>query len=93
MLANEAEAQDLLQEVFLSLWQKASMFSVDRGSAFAWMVTQVRNRAIDRIRSRRRRSEILDAHAPEFEPHRLGHGFIGGKRGGTASERAKSAPP
>jgi RNA polymerase sigma-70 factor (ECF subfamily) len=68
MLANEAEAQDLLQEVFLSLWQKAPQFRADRGSAFAWMVTQLRNRAIDRIRSRRRRGELLEANAPELEP-------------------------
>ena len=68
MLANEAEAQDILQEVFLSIWNKASTFRVEKGSAFAWAVSQVRNRAIDRIRSRRRRGELLDAHGPELEP-------------------------
>jgi RNA polymerase sigma-70 factor (ECF subfamily) len=68
ILGNEAEAQDLLQEAFLSLWQKAPVFRADRGSAFAWMVSHVRNRAIDRIRSRRRRGELLDANAPELEP-------------------------
>jgi RNA polymerase sigma-70 factor (ECF subfamily) len=68
MLANEAEAQDLLQEVFLSVWNKAPTFRADRGSAFSWVVTQLRNRAIDRIRSRRRRGELLEAHAPDLEP-------------------------
>jgi RNA polymerase sigma-70 factor (ECF subfamily) len=68
MLANEAEAQDLLQEVFLSIWNKAATFRADRGSAFAWVVSQARNRAIDRIRSRRRRGELIDAHGPELEP-------------------------
>jgi RNA polymerase sigma-70 factor (ECF subfamily) len=68
ILVNETEAQDLLQEVFLSLWQKAPQFQANRGSAFAWMVSQVRNRAIDRLRSRRRRGELLEAHAPELEP-------------------------
>ena len=68
MLANEAEAQDLLQEVFLSIWNKAVTFRADRGSAFAWVVSQARNRAIDRIRSRRRRGELLEAHGPELEP-------------------------
>ena len=68
MLANEAEAQDLLQEVFLSVWNKAGAFHADRGSAFAWIVSQMRNRAIDRIRSRRRRGELLEAHAPDLEP-------------------------
>jgi RNA polymerase sigma-70 factor, ECF subfamily len=68
MLANEAEAQDLLQEVFLSVWNKAVTFRSDKGSAFAWVVSQARNRAIDRIRSRRRRGELLEAHGPELEP-------------------------
>jgi RNA polymerase sigma-70 factor (ECF subfamily) len=68
MVANEAEAQDLLQEVFLSVWNKAATFRAERGSAFAWVVTQVRNRAIDHIRMRRRRGELLEAHAEELEP-------------------------
>jgi RNA polymerase sigma-70 factor (ECF subfamily) len=68
MLANEAEAQDLLQEVFLSVWNKAGSFRADRGSAFSWVVTQMRNRAIDRIRARRRHGELLEANAPDLEP-------------------------
>jgi RNA polymerase sigma-70 factor (ECF subfamily) len=68
MLANDAEAQDLLQEVFLSIWNKAVTFRAERGTAFAWVVSQARNRAIDRIRSRRRRGELVDAHGPELEP-------------------------
>jgi RNA polymerase sigma-70 factor (ECF subfamily) len=68
MLANEAEAKDVLQEVFLSVWSKAETFRADRGSAFSWVVAQLRNRAIDRIRSKRRRGELLEANAPELEP-------------------------
>ena len=68
MLVNEAEAEDLLQEVFLSVWNKASTFQAQKGSAFAWVVSQARNRAIDRIRSRRRRGELIDANGPELEP-------------------------
>ncbi len=68
MLASEAEAQDLLQEVFLSVWNKASSYRTDRGSAFSWIVSQLRNRAIDRIRSRRRRGELLEENAPDLEP-------------------------
>ncbi len=68
MLANEAEAQDLLQEVFLSVWNKAPTFQAERGSAFSWVVAQARNRAIDRIRSRRRRGELMEANAPELQP-------------------------
>ena len=68
MLGSEAEAQDLLQEVFLSVWNKAGSFDPARGSAFSWVVTQMRNRAIDRIRSRRRRGELMETFGPDLEP-------------------------
>jgi RNA polymerase sigma-70 factor (ECF subfamily) len=69
MLGQEAEAQDLVQEVFLTLWNKAAQFDAARGSAFSWSVTQLRNRAIDRIRSRRRRGELLDTFGADLAPH------------------------
>jgi RNA polymerase sigma-70 factor (ECF subfamily) len=68
MLGSEAEAQDILQEVFLSVWNKAGTFDPARGSAFSWTVTQLRNRAIDRIRSRRRRGELMETFGQDLEP-------------------------
>jgi len=68
MLANAAEAQDLLQEVFLSIWNKAPTFRAARGTAFSWVVSQLRNRAIDRLRARRRHGELMEANAPDLEP-------------------------
>lgn len=57
------EAQDIVQDTFLQLWHKASSFDPARGSVFSWTATFVRNRAIDRIRTRRRRQELLAAQA------------------------------
>jgi RNA polymerase sigma-70 factor (ECF subfamily) len=68
MLSNEAEAQDLVQEVFLSVWSKATTFRTEKGSAFSWVVAQARNRAIDRIRSMRRRGQLVEANLPDLEP-------------------------
>lgn len=65
ILRDSAEAEDVTQEVFLTLWEKAAEFSDRRGSAFAWAVTLTRNRAIDRIRMRRRRGELLAQAAPD----------------------------
>jgi len=48
----------------VTLWQKASDFDASRGHAFSWAATLVRNRAIDRLRSRVRRSELLAQAAP-----------------------------
>ena len=42
----------------------ASSFESARGTAFGWAVTLVRNRSIDRVRMRRRRSELLADSAP-----------------------------
>ncbi len=59
ILNSAADAEDVVQDVFLALWEKAADFDASRGSAFAWAVTLTRNRAIDRVRMRQRRSELL----------------------------------
>ncbi|MBL9215524.1 MAG: sigma-70 family RNA polymerase sigma factor [Opitutaceae bacterium] len=67
-----AEAQDVVQDVFLQLWQKASAFDTARGSVFSWAATLARNRSIDRVRMRRRRAELLAGAAPELQPASAG---------------------
>ncbi len=64
IVSDPAEAQDLVHDAFIALWEKAAIFETERGTAFSWAVTLVRNRAIDRVRSRRRRSELLAASVP-----------------------------
>lgn len=48
---SQAEAEDILQEVFLQVWRKASDFDEARGRPFTWLVTLARSRAIDRLRA------------------------------------------
>jgi RNA polymerase sigma-70 factor (ECF subfamily) len=48
------EAEDLLQEIFMQIWNKASLFAEDKGSVFTWIVTIARRKAIDRLRSKDR---------------------------------------
>lgn len=59
ILNDTREAEDVVQEVFLALWEKAADFESTRGTVFAWAVTLTRNRAIDRIRKHQRRNELL----------------------------------
>ena len=72
MLGDTGEAQDLVQDIFLQVWRSAATYEPGRGSVFTWMATLTRNRAIDRIRMRKRRSELLANAAPELQPSALG---------------------
>ncbi len=52
ILRDRAEAEDVLQEVYLVVWRRAASFDPRRGvSPITWLVTLTRNRAIDRLRA------------------------------------------
>lgn len=69
ILHDQAEAEDVMHDVFISVWEKAADFDATRGTPIAWIMTLTRNRAIDRIRTRRRRREIIDQAADSDLPH------------------------
>ena len=46
------EAEDILQEVFTNIWEKAEQFDAASGSPYAWIVAIARNKSIDRLRSK-----------------------------------------
>src|SRR5262249_24177915 len=52
VIHNEAEADDLLQEIFMEIWNQAKNFSAQKGKPLAWMVTLARRRAIDGLRKK-----------------------------------------
>ena len=51
ILGKPADAADLLQEVYLEAWRKASNYDTARGAPMAWLVTLARSRAIDWVRA------------------------------------------
>ena len=57
MLRERPDAEDLLQEVFVQVWRQASNYNAERGSPEAWIVNIARSRAIDKLRSIRRREK------------------------------------
>lgn len=63
------EAEDVLQEVFVKVWEKAHTFNEDRGNVYSWLVTLTRNKAIDRIRSKGYKTQekaSVSVHEPAF---------------------------
>lgn len=70
IIHNDAEADDLLQEIYMEIWNQAANFSAQKGKPLGWMVTLARRRSIDRLRKRQayaRAEERLQA-APESQP-------------------------
>lgn len=61
MLHDEREAEDVLQDGFVLLWERASTFDPDRSKAFTWAVMLFRHKAIDRMRMLGRRNRLVDS--------------------------------
>ena len=55
------EAEEVLQEAFVAIWQRAGDFDATRGSAMGWLTTIVRHCAIDHVRRRAARPESRGA--------------------------------
>jgi RNA polymerase sigma-70 factor (ECF subfamily) len=59
LLADDAEAEDVAQEALVRLWQSAADLQIGADGVRPWLRRVVRNRCIDRIRSRRR-TDVTD---------------------------------
>lgn len=67
ILNNRAEAEDVLQEVFLQVWRRAADFDETRGRPFTWLVTLARSRGIDRLRTLASRERVAQAGAKDTD--------------------------
>ena len=63
ILGDRSEAEDALQDVYLSVWRRAGSFDPGRASPISWLATLARNRSIDRLRSAKRMSAAAPAEA------------------------------
>jgi len=68
LLSDRAEAEDVLQEVFVAIWNKAHQFDPARAGAAAWLSTIARNRAVDRLRASPARGALAPIDVAEDIP-------------------------
>jgi RNA polymerase sigma-70 factor, ECF subfamily len=69
LLKNPEEAEDVLHEVFLEVWERAGDYDPSRGSVRAWLVMRARSRGLDRLRALTRlRALSADAASLEDAP-------------------------
>src|SRR6266480_4468264 len=58
----EGEADDVLQEIFIQVWEEAARYSPKAGKPLGWMVTIARRRAIDGLRRRQAYSRVRERY-------------------------------
>ena len=61
ILRDPSGADDVLQDSFLSIWQKAGAFDPTLGNATTWMIRITRNKALDVLRKHKTRLRYMDA--------------------------------
>src|SRR3954447_19758668 len=93
-------AEEVVQETFLALWNRAELFNPDAGSLAAWLHTIARNRTVDRLRAIGRRAKLVpissmqsddDADSSALERMAASGGVVGGADLGPGPEGALDA--
>ena len=78
LMRTEALAEDVLQEGFINVWEKADSFTPGKGRALTWMSTVIRNKGLDKLRSLKTKAaeteiqyEGLEFSSKDLEPDSL----------------------
>lgn len=67
VLNNHEDTQDVLQEVSMQIWLKAGLYEPSKGKPLTWVTTMARNRAIDRLRAKKRRYRLNDTFEQQLD--------------------------
>lgn len=76
ILEDEREAEEVLQDTFVQLWQRAASYDAARSGPFTWMVMIARGLALDRLRRRSRQSAAFEGYRLNFERAESGDGLL-----------------
>lgn len=68
IVRDAAEAEDLVHDAFVAVVQRAEQYHAARGTVAAWLITTVRNLALDRARRRTRRAQIVEGELRHEQP-------------------------
>lgn len=74
----EADADDVLQEIMIQIWKEAAHYSPKAGKPLGWVVTLARRRAIDRVRRRQAYCRAKDRFTEQLDERPNGHLTISG---------------
>ena len=66
ILNDNSDAEEVVEDVFIKAWRGADGYDPDRGSVMSWLWTMCRSRALDRVRARTRRQQVMDAAANDL---------------------------
>ncbi len=67
LLGDRGVAEEITQEVFLSLWLRAGTYRAEKGKFSTWLFSIAHNRAVDTLRRRRREGIAAPADTPDLE--------------------------
>jgi RNA polymerase sigma-70 factor (ECF subfamily) len=70
VMNNHAEADEVLQDVFIQVWDIAGSYSSEKGHLLGWLITIARRRALDHVRQMCSYKNATDRYEKSVEPER-----------------------
>jgi RNA polymerase sigma-70 factor, ECF subfamily len=94
IVRDATEAEDVLQDAFIQIWDKAASFDLALGKPLSWMIAVARNKALDRLRGIQRRQQFLTAalDSPEGEVSQEKGCFVARELGGLVRAALQKLP-
>jgi RNA polymerase sigma-70 factor, ECF subfamily len=65
IVSDKEKSEEILADIFVIIWQKSSMFDINTGNLYSWLINLTRNKALDFVR--REKSLIADDYNDEYE--------------------------
>lgn len=66
VITYQEETNEVLQDVFVKIWNSIQSFDSSKGSLYTWMLNIARNSAIDRVKSKSFRNDLKNQSIPDF---------------------------